>query len=985
MAIYHLSVKNGGKGFGGVHAQYIQREGIYASRDDLRATESGNMPAWAAHDAGEFWAAADRFERANGRTFRELEVALPRELNDAQRIELVRDFVDNVLGDRHAYTWAIHAPDARDQQEQPHLHLMFSERSRDGIERDPEQYFRRWNSKNPERGGAGKDRYLSSQGFVWEVRQEWADTANAHLERAGYEVRIDPRSYRAQGLDLEPQLKEGFASYVEAKGSLSSITAENRGRAARNGERLVERPEIAIAALTAHQSVFSRLELQRFVTSHTDSAEQFEAVMLKVIASQELVSVQKGDDKNPWFTSRELHDIEQRLVAQSATLAGATVAAMDASARDPVQRNFNAGQGDAYRMLTGTSALAVVNGAAGTGKSYVLSAVREAYENAGCKVVGAALQGKTADDLQRETGIESSTLHRLVGQLDRGERQLDSRTVLVIDEAGLVGSRQMLQVLDHVARAGAVVRLVGDTYQLHAVDAGDAFRAVSEQAGRVRTGLTEILRQREDWQKAASTALSEHRIGEGLEAYRSRGFVSEFASQDAARDGLLDLWKADRAAHPERTQLLVTHVNRERQALNEAVREIRRDAGELGADQVIQTATRRLPIAEGERIVFMKNDSELAVKNGTLGTVQAIDGRRVGVKLDDGRELSVDTREYGHVDHGYALTIHKSQGVTVDQAYLLATSTLNAQLAYVASTRHREGLQVAYSREQFAGYGDFVDRISRIGRKEFAANYTVGEFDRTAVSGARLTIAQRQEKTTKLDSTATAAHKNSRLEEERRRIEGMTAAQIRSEIWRLRIPEVEKVVRDNPEMAKAQDALRQLTAQKNQADFQAKRALEEANEWRKEHPVLAATGLNLFLAKQARIHDEQVKISQALVEPITKSTAESRALAQRLAAEVRRQQAPARAWVAETEGVAKRKDIEERGEGAYKRLVDARSNGRYGYRDGDREWERLPPEVRSQVDRWANANAAERDGLLREARRSSVLQALQDQSRGLER
>jgi hypothetical protein len=139
MASYHLSVKTGGKGSASPHADYISRDGKYAREkdSDLEHKESGNMPAWAAHKPSEFWKAADTSERANGCTYREIEIALPRELKPEQRLELVRDFVQQEIGDRHAYQFAIHNPKAAIAGgEQPHAHIMFSERINDGIHRD---------------------------------------------------------------------------------------------------------------------------------------------------------------------------------------------------------------------------------------------------------------------------------------------------------------------------------------------------------------------------------------------------------------------------------------------------------------------------------------------------------------------------------------------------------------------------------------------------------------------------------------------------------------------------------------------------------------------------------------------------------------------------------------------------------------------------------------------------------------------------------
>lgn len=253
MAIGRLSMKVGKAGKAGPHAAYIAREGQYANRlergEKLEATEAGNMPAWAQSNPLAFWQAADAYERKNGTTYREMEIALPRELDAEQRAALVREFVRQEIGDRHAYQWAIHVPTAADGGEQPHVHLMFSERQRDGIERDPEQYFRRYNAKAPEKGGARKG-YGPSAGQTLtkaeraaelkELRGRWEAMCNAHLERAGVEQRIDMRSHAERGTGLEPERKQlpsqwrgqGRANVIEFRQARAEL-AEARQELAR--------------------------------------------------------------------------------------------------------------------------------------------------------------------------------------------------------------------------------------------------------------------------------------------------------------------------------------------------------------------------------------------------------------------------------------------------------------------------------------------------------------------------------------------------------------------------------------------------------------------------------------------------------------------------------------------------------------------------------------------------------------------------------
>lgn len=215
MAIAHLSVKVGSVGKASSHAEYIEREGKYAKKkeqdNDLEYSATGNMPTWAEHKPIIFWQSADLFERKNGSTYREYEIALPRELNREQRIDLVESFVQQEIDTKYPYQWAIHNPKAMDGEQQPHVHLMFNERLRDGIERDPQHYFKRYNSKTPEQGGAKKDNTgkdpKTRREELQALRQRWETITNQHLERAGITERIDMRSYQDQGIDKTPEKK----------------------------------------------------------------------------------------------------------------------------------------------------------------------------------------------------------------------------------------------------------------------------------------------------------------------------------------------------------------------------------------------------------------------------------------------------------------------------------------------------------------------------------------------------------------------------------------------------------------------------------------------------------------------------------------------------------------------------------------------------------------------------------------------------------
>ena len=263
MASYHCSVKVGGKGQASGHAAYIAREGSYAERagyEDLEATGYGNLPSWAEHEPSVFWTAADRHERANGTTYREIEIALPRELNPAQRRELVLDFIQQEIGERHAHQWAIHNPGAAlAGGEQPHAHLMYSERTADGIERDPEQYFKRYNAKHPELGGCRKDSAGTEERLL-ETRQRWADVQNAHLQQHGHAARVDHRSLADQGIDRAPEQHLGGRRVRQLAPEQREALLERRDA---ENELLQSQRELAPFDLSQHLHELTAAALQR--------------------------------------------------------------------------------------------------------------------------------------------------------------------------------------------------------------------------------------------------------------------------------------------------------------------------------------------------------------------------------------------------------------------------------------------------------------------------------------------------------------------------------------------------------------------------------------------------------------------------------------------------------------------------------------------------------------------------------------------------
>ncbi|MFC6623778.1 Ti-type conjugative transfer relaxase TraA [Novosphingobium panipatense] len=682
---------------GVVHSEILAPEGAPERLND-RAT------LWNEVEAGE--------KRKDAQLAREVEFSIPREMSEKQGVSLARDFVDKQFVERGMVAdLNVHWDKAKDGTPKPHAHVMLSMR-----EVGPE-------------GFGKKVRAWNSTELLKEWREAWAAHVNERMAELGLEGRIDHRSYEAQGIELEPQHKIGPMGKRHELEGQPHRNADDHVRIAReNGEKIIAKPEIALDAITRQQATFTTRDLAMFVHRHSDGKEQFDQAMSAVRSSPELVALGKDGRDQERFTSREMIAVEERLERAAGRLADRVGHGLPAAS---LQGGLNAAgsggltlgedQRAALEHIGTSGDLAIVVGYAGTGKSAMLGVAREAWEREGYQVRGAALSGIAAENLEGGSGIASRTIASLEHAWGQGREQLGPRDVLVIDEAGMIGSRQMERVLSEAERAGAKVVLVGDPEQLQAIEAGAAFRSLAERHGAAE--ITEIRRQHEDWQRQATRALATGRTGEAIHAYESQGMVRAADTREAARVELMDGWESARQADPDKSRIILTHTNAEVQELNSEARSRMRAAGELGEEVGLSVERGRRDFATGDRIMFFRNDRGLGVKNGSLGTLERVSAEGMAVKMDDGRKVAFDLKDYAHVDHGYAATFHKSQGVTVDQAHVLATPGMDRHSAYVGLSRHRDSVQLHYGRDDFTDQRQLTRTLSRDRGKDMAGDY----------------------------------------------------------------------------------------------------------------------------------------------------------------------------------------------------------------------------------------------------------------------
>jgi Ti-type conjugative transfer relaxase TraA len=728
----------------------------YTRADDLAHSELSipdNSPDWlrnllskstASDNSQVLWNTIQEQEnQLHGQYAREIVIALPIELSVAQNIDLMRDFIAREFTAKGLIAdWVYH-----DKPGNPHVHLMHTLRSIEptgfGRKRIPlcdiAGAFLMHNGKRVYRPVIG------TRADFFETRTEWGATATRHLRAAGFDLTIDMSSYASRGIGITPTTHRGPAvNALVIKAKKSTIADLQKLDIAAAAQQILARPELVLSIVTSQQSTFGERDIAKIAHRFSPDTGAYNAIVAAVMASSELTQ-RRPDILDPHTgkivapavystltlvkIERQMADNTELLITKASpavpqVLVARAVADMEAS----VGFKLLTEQVEAVQLITAAGDIASAIGVAGTGKSTMLAAANAAWTADGRRVIGGTLGGKAAEALLGSSGIPSQTLARWQLAWEQGRDKLRPGDVFVLDEAGMVGSPQLAAFLAAAKSAGAKIVLVGDPEQLQPIEAGAAFRAITERTGCAL--LTDVIRQTQPWQRLATKDLASGQTRAALARYRAAGNIVTPATRDDAISDIVAAYTARHAAEPKASLMVLAHSNAAVYQLNQSIRAAL--AASLGAATTFTTDTGSRTFATGDRLIFLENKTfrfdgarELGnqtVKNGSLGLVLDTANGILRVKLDTGQTVVFDQATYGYLDHGYAATVHKNQGATVDHAFVLAGPTMERHLAYVALSRHRTSVQLYAPLDDFKKQS-LDDCLSRSAGKTTTLDY----------------------------------------------------------------------------------------------------------------------------------------------------------------------------------------------------------------------------------------------------------------------
>ena len=461
---------------------------------------------------------------------------------------------------------------------------------------------------------------------------------------------------------------------------------------------------LGVHGLTAQVATFTRRDLIRGVASHAPlgmSRGHLEAIADSLLGDADAV-VPLVPTRHPgetdaeavsrWvesgcevrYTTPEMLFLEQRMLrtAEQRADAGVGIAheahvVAASEARPTLTRDQRLMIDTVCRSRAG---VVVIEGAAGVGKTFALEVCREAFDQSGVTTVGCAVAGKAAQGLEEGSAIPSwtvtSMLHDL--QVDR----LPFGGVLVVDEAGMIGDRQLAELMELAARDNAKLVLVGDPHQLQPIDAGAPMRTLGEHIGKVE--LTENVRQVAAWERAALDMMRNGRAHEAYQEYASREHIHVALSAEQRRARVVDDHRGLSASGVD--AVMLAHRRDEVAALNELARARAVEDGRVHGPAL---TVGEQEYQAGDWVICLANDRRGKISNGTRGVVTMVDAHHGTMILErpDHREVVIDAARYDAIDRGYALTVHKAQGMTADVALVVGSDGASREWAYTAMSR----------------------------------------------------------------------------------------------------------------------------------------------------------------------------------------------------------------------------------------------------------------------------------------------------------
>lgn len=546
----------------------------------------------------------------------------------------------------------------------------------------------------------------------------WTEHQNAYFQQKGLELRVD-----ANG--LVPQ--EHLGPYRMRARAFSLF--EEHHRILEANRIASQDPEQILEAITSQKSIFTIEDVEHFLSKHSPGikAEPLIKEFWQQSSIVQLVDKKTGELLSK-FTSQTVLAEEQQLLRLSDRIYDKPALKIRSIATELPLKELNEEQKKAFNRIVQGKRLSLIQGYAGTGKSYLLKALQSAYEDSGYRIRALGPDNATTNVLKEKGLSHTENVYRFLFALHNDRRNvLKGKEVWILDEAGKLGNKPLLEFLREAEKRDVQVVLSGDAAQLPPVERGGIFKVFCEKyESQV---LENIQRQEMDRHREIALNLATGEFGSAIDKLCEAQGIRWSGTRKEAMEELIIQWARDTRAFPSASTLIIAHSNSEVRVLNEMVRLIRKQRGELEEKEFECTTQRgKVFVSVGDRIEFRKKDKELGLINGLSGTlIEAKEDLFVVAIRESGQKpqtVTFNPQKYHAFQLGYASTFYRSQGRTIGRGYVLHSPMMNKEMFYVGLTRHVKNVSYFVSKDEIYCLADLKRMALKSSRKPLTVEYT---------------------------------------------------------------------------------------------------------------------------------------------------------------------------------------------------------------------------------------------------------------------
>lgn len=648
-------------------------------------------------------------KRKDSQLVKDIVLALPddKELSLQDRIEIVHRLIEKREWIKEGLGVQIDIHQPHDGEKNWHAHLLVTTRrfTKDGL-----SFGEKATDLNPEFKKFGKRAYIVPE--LQQIHEELKNITNDYFKELGLENRVD-------AIGIDPQEHIGP---VRMRSVLNQAVERNEDRYIasiehlNSGQRLLEK-------VTHHMSVFNVGDLKRAVKFIPDG-EVRERLVEDALASKSLLELHDEQGKNTgYYTTVEIREEEEKLLRLSSYVAsGKNVIAMGGLKAtentnrliESVPGSFSSEQKLALsHLLMDESGVRIVRGRAGSGKSHVLGQVATIAKSCGVNVIGLAPTHKAREELAKKPDFDQNdTVKGMLFKLRHGRFELPKYSLLVVDEAGMVGNEDYHELMRVAATRKCNVILAGDERQLASVQRGGMYEVYASSYGS--TTLLDIQRQKSDWGKSVAMAFSRGEVATGVGILQAQNRLLVASNANESMQNLLSHWSKSEEKIADR--LIIAVKNKDVDALNHGARQYLKVEGVLSGEEIAVGGHHYM---QGDRILIKQTNKELGLTNGDLAQLVAVSKDKFVLCLEnedkgskDNKEISFNPSSYSGFRHGYATTVFKAQGASIRDVFVFHDGFAGVRNSYVALSRHVNELKLYINNQSTISTAHLVKQLS---------------------------------------------------------------------------------------------------------------------------------------------------------------------------------------------------------------------------------------------------------------------------------